>query len=40
MWQKLNKAVSPQYTWVDILTYQDEDGRRVGFWKRAGDPSP
>ncbi len=40
MWQKLNKAVSPQYTWVDILTYQDEDGRRVGFWKRSGDPSP
>jgi uncharacterized membrane protein len=37
MWEKINKAVSPQYVWVDILTYQDEDGRRVGFWKRSPD---
>jgi hypothetical protein len=34
MWAKINAAVSPQYIWVDILTYQDEDGRRVGFWRR------
>ena len=25
---------SARSTWVDILTYQDEDGRRVGFWRR------
>jgi hypothetical protein len=37
MWAKINAAVSPQYIWVDILTYQDEDGRRVGFWRRAPD---
>ena len=37
LWDRVNKSVSPQYLWVDILTYQDhlEDGRRVGFWKRA-----
>jgi uncharacterized membrane protein len=34
LWAKINKAVSPEYVWVDILTYQDEDGRRVGFWRR------
>jgi hypothetical protein len=37
MWTKINAAVSPQYIWVDILTYQDEDGRRVGFWRRNTD---
>jgi hypothetical protein len=37
MWAKINAAVSPQYIWVDILTYQDEDGRRVGFWRRSPD---
>jgi uncharacterized membrane protein len=35
LWEKVNKAVSPEYVWCDILTYQDEDGRRVGLWKRA-----
>jgi uncharacterized membrane protein len=35
LWEKINKAVSPDYVWCDILTYQDEDGRRVGFWRRA-----
>ena len=35
MWEKINKAVSPEYVWTDILTYQNEDGRRVGLWKRA-----
>jgi uncharacterized membrane protein len=37
LWEKINKAVSPEYIWTDILTYQDEDGRKVGFWKRAPD---
>jgi len=35
LWETINKAVGPQYIWCDILTYQDEDGRRVGFWRRA-----
>jgi hypothetical protein len=35
MWEKINKAVGSDYIWTDILTYQNEDGRRVGFWKRA-----
>jgi hypothetical protein len=35
LWEKVNKAVSPEYVWCDILTYQNEDGRRVGLWKRA-----
>jgi len=35
LWEKINKAVSPDYVWCDILTYQNEDGRRVGLWKRA-----
>ncbi|HEY1765515.1 MAG TPA: hypothetical protein VGF85_11365, partial [Opitutaceae bacterium] len=39
LWAKIDKAVSPQYVWVDILTYQDEDGRRVGFWRRT-PPGP
>jgi GNAT superfamily N-acetyltransferase len=34
LWEKVNKAVGPEYLWCDILTYQDEDGRRVGLWKR------
>jgi len=36
-WKIINQEVSPEYVWVDILTYQDEDGRKVGFWKRAPD---
>ena len=37
LWEKVNKSVSPEYMWVDILTYQTEheDGRKVGFWRRA-----
>jgi uncharacterized membrane protein len=35
MWEKINKSVSPEYVWTDILTYQNEDGRRVGLWRRA-----
>jgi hypothetical protein len=40
LWPKINKAVSPEYIWCDILTYQDEDGRRVGFWRRAPGAVP
>jgi hypothetical protein len=36
LWEKINKELGPEYLWVDILTYQDEDGRRVGFWRRQG----
>ena len=39
-WEKINKELSPDYVWCDILTYQDEDGRRVGLWKRAPAPPP
>jgi hypothetical protein len=39
LWTKVNAEVGPQYIWVDILTYQNENGdpnaQRVGFWKRA-----
>jgi uncharacterized membrane protein len=35
LWDKLNQSLGSDYIWCDILTYQDEDGRRVGFWKRA-----
>ena len=37
LWAKVNKAVSPDYIWRDILTYEspNNDGRRVGLWKRA-----
>jgi uncharacterized membrane protein len=35
LWEKINKEVAPEYVWCDILTYQDEDGRRVGLWKRS-----
>ena len=40
VWAKINKELSPEYVWCDILTYQDEDGRRVGLWKRAPQPPP
>ena len=40
LWEKINKAVSPDYVWCDILTYQNEDGRRVGLWKRAPALAP
>ncbi|HMD61116.1 MAG TPA: DUF2298 domain-containing protein, partial [Opitutaceae bacterium] len=40
LWEKVNKAVSPEYIWCDILTYQNEDGRRVGLWKRAAEAPP
>jgi hypothetical protein len=40
LWEKLNKELTPEYVWCDILTYQDEDGRRVGLWKRAPQPPP
>jgi uncharacterized membrane protein len=40
LWEKIDKAVSPDYVWCDILTYQNEDGRRVGLWKRAPALAP
>ncbi len=40
LWERMNKEVAPEYVWCDILTYQDEDGRRVGLWKRAPQPGP
>ncbi|HEY5079082.1 MAG TPA: hypothetical protein VII43_04520 [Opitutaceae bacterium] len=40
LWDKINKSVGPEYIWCDILTYQDEDGRRVGFWKHAPGAAP
>jgi hypothetical protein len=38
LWEKVNQTLGSEYIWCDILTYQDEDGRRVGFWKRAPAP--
>ena len=35
LWSKIDKSVSPQYSWCEILAY--DDGRKVGFWRR--DPS-
>jgi hypothetical protein len=40
LWEKINKQVSPEYVWTDILTYQNEDGRRVGLWRRAPGLAP
>ncbi len=40
LWEKINKLVAPEYVWCDILTYQNEDGRRVGLWKRAPGVAP
>ncbi len=40
LWEKINKSISPEYVWTDILTYQNEDGRRVGLWRRAPAPAP
>ena len=42
LWKKVNAAVSPEYIWCDILTYESEhdDGRRCGLWKRAPRNSP
>jgi hypothetical protein len=36
LWSKVNRSVGPEYIWCDILTYDNgnEDGRRVGLWKR------
>ena len=40
LWEKINKQVSPEYIWTDILTYQNEDGRRVGLWRKAPEVVP
>ncbi|MFY9925276.1 MAG: DUF2298 domain-containing protein [Opitutaceae bacterium] len=40
LWERINKEVAPEYVWCDILTYQDEDGRKVGLWKRASLLAP
>ena len=40
LWDKINKQISPEYVWTDILTYQNEDGRRVGLWRRAPGLEP
>jgi uncharacterized membrane protein len=40
LWEKVNKTVGPEYIWCDILTYQNEDGRRVGLWKRSPAVAP
>jgi hypothetical protein len=34
LWKKINEGIGSSYVWTDILTYPEE-GRRVGFWKRA-----
>jgi hypothetical protein len=39
LWGKVNTAIGPGFVWCDILTYP-EDGRRVGYWKRAEAPGP
>ena len=33
LWAKVNRTVTPQYEWCDILTYP-ENNRKVGFWRR------
>jgi uncharacterized membrane protein len=40
LWEKINKALEPEYVWTDILTYQNEDGRKVGLWKKSPAFSP
>jgi hypothetical protein len=35
LWEAINKSVAPEYTWCDIITYQNEDGRRAGFWRHS-----
>jgi len=39
LWEKVNATIGPRYVWCDILTYP-ENGRRVGFWKRAALVKP
>jgi len=38
LWEKVNRSVAPEFIWCDILTYPEQGGRRVGFWKRAPAP--
>jgi hypothetical protein len=38
LWEKVNRSVGPEFIWCDILTYPEQGGRRVGFWKRAPAP--
>ena len=40
LWSRVNATLAPEYVWCDILTYENEDGRRVGLWRRADQPSP
>ncbi len=40
LWAKVNASLAPDYVWCDILTYQDEDGRRVGFWRKPAAAGP
>jgi hypothetical protein len=40
LWEKVNKTIGSDYLWCDILTYQDQDGRRVGLWKRVPPAGP
>jgi hypothetical protein len=34
LWSKVNKSLGRDFVWYDILTFPEQDGRRVGFWKR------
>jgi hypothetical protein len=34
LWEKVNKAVQPQFIWYDVLTDPGQNGRKVGLWKR------
>jgi hypothetical protein len=40
LWKKMNDIIGTDYIWCDILTYQNEDGRKVGFWRRAPGNGP
>jgi uncharacterized membrane protein len=40
LWKKMNDIIGSDYIWCDILTYQNEDGRKVGFWRRAPGNGP
>ncbi len=37
LWERMDKELSPEYVWCDILTDPGTFGRRVGFWKRNPD---
>jgi hypothetical protein len=37
LWRTIDARLGDEYRWVEMFTYEHENGRKLGFWRRAED---